>query len=259
MTLANTFAHGSDAYAAARPFYPQALFDWIAATCRHHEAAWDCATGNGQAAVSLAHIFRHVEATDVSEAQVAEAFAAPTIRYSAQPAERTAFPDDSFDLIAVAQALHWFDFDRFWPEVLRVARPGALFCAWGYAWFRGAPPVEEALFGPIARLVEAHWAPQNRILWDGYADTDIRCPFEQLPVPELRIELDWPVDRIIAYVRTWSAFKRAAADGREAELETILAEAGRRLGPEARFPLWVPLAIRAGFVEEAGASARRTG
>jgi methylase of polypeptide subunit release factors len=82
MTLGNIFAQASDAYAAARPFYPRALFDWIADTCRNREAAWDCATGSGQAATALATIFDRVEATDVSAAQVAEAFAAPNIRYS---------------------------------------------------------------------------------------------------------------------------------------------------------------------------------
>jgi SAM-dependent methyltransferase len=249
VTIDNSFAQASDAYAAARPFYPPALFDWIAATCRNHDAAWDCATGNGQAATALARIFNRVEATDVSAAQVAEGFAVPNIRYSVQPAERTDFPAGSFDLISVAQALHWFDFDLFWPEVRRVARPGALFCAWGYAWFRGAQPVDEALFDPVAQLVEPYWAANNSILWRGYDDADVRCPFEQLQVPELRITVRWSVERIIAYVRTWSAFKRAAADGHDAELEAILAEAVRRLGPDTDYELWVPLAIRAGFVE----------
>ena len=248
MTLANTFTQGSDAYAAARPLYPQGLFDWIAVTCRNRETAWDCATGNGQAAVALASIFTSVDATDISTAQVAEAFSAKNVRYSAQPAERTAFADRSFDLISVAQALHWFDYGQFWPEVRRVARPGAFFCAWGYAWFRADPEVEENILGPVAKLVEEYWAPQNRILWNGYADADTLCPFERLDTPELRIVVEWSVDRIVAYVRTWSAYKRAAADGLEAELEAALAEARRRLDPEMIHQLWVPLAIRAGYV-----------
>jgi SAM-dependent methyltransferase len=249
VTPVNTFAWGSDRYASARPLYPAALFDWIAANCRNHDAAWDCATGNGQAAIELARIFGRVEATDISDAQVAKGFAAPNIRYSAQPAERTSFPGFSFDLIAVAQALHWFDFDLFWPEVRRVARPGALFCAWGYAWFRGAEPVERDLFDPVLRLVEPHWAPHNRILWDGYALEDVRWPFELLSVPELRITVDWSVDQIIAYVCTWSAFKRAAAAGVDAQLEHVVAEARLRLRAETRYALWVPLTIRAGYVD----------
>lgn len=162
--MTNTFAQSPDRYAAARPLYPDALFEWIAGACGRHDAAWDCATGNGQAAIGLTRHFRQVEATDISAAQVGEAFAAPNVRYSAQPAERTRFADGSFDLVAVAQALHWFDYDLFWPEVRRVARPGALFCAWGYAWFRGPEAVNSLLLDPVARLVERYWASNNRIL-----------------------------------------------------------------------------------------------
>lgn len=249
MNFGNTFAAGSDRYAAARPLYPEALFDWIAAICRSHDTAWDCATGNGQAAIALARIFRRVEASDVSPLQVAHGFAAANVRYSAQAAEQTDFADQQFDLIAVAQALHWFDFDRFWPEVRRVARPGALFCGWGYAWFRGSEAVKEALFDPVVRVVEPYWAPNNRILWDGYADADVRCPFDRLEAPDLRINVSWSLDQIIAYVRTWSAFKNAASAGAEANLERILANARHELGENARHDLWVPLAIRAGFVD----------
>ena len=47
----NTFAVASDSYAIARPQYPADLFRWIAGQCENVEMAWDCATGNGQAAV----------------------------------------------------------------------------------------------------------------------------------------------------------------------------------------------------------------
>jgi SAM-dependent methyltransferase len=244
--MSDTFARASDDYAAARPLYPDALFRWIRETCPGHGAAWDCATGNGQAAIGLARHFDRVEATDISPEQVGEAFPGTNIRYSAQPAERTDFPDSSFDLIAVAQALHWFDHDAFWPEVRRVARPGALFCAWGYAWFRGAAPVEDALLGPVARIVEPYWAPNNRLLWDGYVD--VGFPWPRLDPPELRIELSWPLRDIAAYVRTWSAYKRAAEAGHGAALEDAVAGAERTLGAGTRFDLWVPLTILAGFV-----------
>jgi len=245
----NTFADSPGRYAEARPLYPQALFDWIAATCRGHDTAWDCATGNGQAAIALARIFHRVEATDISAAQVAQGFVAPNIRYSAGAAERPEFADHSFDLIAVAQALHWFDLDRFWPAVRQVARPGALFCGWGYAWFRGSEAVSELLFEPVTQLVSPYWAPNNRILWDGYADADVRWPFVRLEVPDFRITVRWSVDQIIAYVRTWSAFKNATAAGADTELEQILTHARHELGPEPRHELWVPLTILAGFVD----------
>ncbi len=44
-----TFAQRSDEYAQSRPRYPEKLFDWLCSNAPGREAAWDCATGNGQA------------------------------------------------------------------------------------------------------------------------------------------------------------------------------------------------------------------
>lgn len=245
----NVFATASDAYALGRPLYPEGLFDWIAHTCREHDAAWDCATGNGQAAIALARFFARVEATDISPEQIRQGFAAPNIRYSVQPAEATDFADFSFDLITVAQALHWFDPVQFWPEVRRVARPGALFCGWGYAWFRGSEEVQETLLGPVARLVEPFWAQNNHVLWRGYRPQEVRFPFRPLSAPTLSIEVDWSLDELVSYARTWSAFKKAVAAGQREALEHVISRGTMRLGHETRHHLSVPLTILAGFVE----------
>jgi len=135
MTKLDLFSEKSDLYAQARPQYPQALFDFLSSCVAHHNSVWDCATGNGQAAVGLAKIFSHVQATDMSEQQIAHALAADNITYSVQSAEHTNFADQQFDLITVAQALHWFNFEKFWPEGLRVLKPGGVFSAWAYDWF----------------------------------------------------------------------------------------------------------------------------
>lgn len=248
--MSNTFAEASDGYALARPLYPAALFEWIAANAPGREAAWDCATGNGQAAVGLAPHFRIVQATDISREQVAKGFGEDNIIYSAQPAEATDFPAASFDAITVAQALHWFDYGRFWPEVRRVAKPGAFFCAWGYAWFRYPKDVEAKLVEPAKRLLEPFWAARNRILWEGYRDEGVSFPFERVEAPEFVLEVDGTVASVIDYLRTWSAYKRAQADaGVAAALEELIAGAGERLGLERECRASSPLAVVAGRVE----------
>lgn len=245
----NSFATAPDDYARSRPRYPEALFAWVVANCRDHDVAWDCATGNGQAAITLGRFFGRVEATDISPEQIGQAFEAPNVRYSAQPAEATDFAQASFDLLTVAQALHWFDPARFWPEVRRVARPGALFCAWGYAWFRGSQEVQDALLGPVARLVEPFWAENNGILWRGYSPDEVGFPFRPLAAPSLSLEVDWSFDELTGYVRTWSAFKKAVGAGRSEALERIFENAATQLACESRHRLRVPLAILAGLVE----------
>ena len=75
------FSGVSEHYAASRPLYPPELFVWLASCVDHREAAWDTATGNGQAALGLAIHFTRVIATDLSPAQVRQAKQHPRIEY----------------------------------------------------------------------------------------------------------------------------------------------------------------------------------
>jgi SAM-dependent methyltransferase len=151
--------------------------------------------------------------------------------------------------VTVAQALHWFDLPRFWAEVRRVARPGALFCAWGYAWFRYGEEVEAALVDPVKALVEPYWAANNRILWDGYRNADIAFPFERIAAPAFELALETSAAGIAAYVRTWSAFKRAAGDpALAAKLEEVLASGLDTLGRDRPVRAVTPLALVAGRI-----------
>jgi hypothetical protein len=68
------------------------------------DLAWDCATGNGQAALALAAHFRHVHATDLSAEQLAQATPHARIDYRQAPAEASGLADRSCDLVTVAQA-----------------------------------------------------------------------------------------------------------------------------------------------------------
>jgi SAM-dependent methyltransferase len=239
----NTFAQRSDEYAQVRPRYPRALFDWIRENAAGRDAAWDCATGNGQAAVDLAPSFKTVQATDVSSEQISQGLASPNIVYSKQPAEQTDFPAQSFDLVTVAQALHWFDYAKFWPEVARVAKPGALFCTWGYAWFDCDPEVLQNLVLPLRELVAPFWAQNNRILWDRYRDEDIALPFDRIAVPQFVIDVSWTVDQLIAYMQTWSAYKRAPLeDARRNELSALIVGAKVRFAGRPAIDIVMPLA-----------------
>lgn len=52
--MKDNFSRQSASYAKYRPGYPPELFDFILSHVKGREAAWDCATGNGQAANQLA-------------------------------------------------------------------------------------------------------------------------------------------------------------------------------------------------------------
>lgn len=245
----DTFSVNSDVYAAARPSYPAALYDWILSHCAGRETAWDCATGTGQAALALSPHFDTVHASDISSPQITHAEARPNIVYQLQHAEKTDFPDGIFDLVTVAQALHWFDYSRFWDEVVRVSKPQAFFCAWGYSWFECDPAVQELLAKPILGLIEDYWAPNNGILWRGLQDSEIRSPFDRVEAPPLSIDVSWTLPQLVAYLKTWSAYKRAAEDPFVAEkLDATIARALMIRPPDEPLDISMPLVVAAGYV-----------
>jgi SAM-dependent methyltransferase len=200
------FSDKSELYASARPVYPAALFEFLHGLCRESTRCWDCATGTGQAAQSLAGIFQHVEATDVVAEPIAQGTPHPRISFSVQPAEQTSFAPHSFDLVTVAQALHWFDYERFWPEVKRVLKLGGVFAAWGYSWPNISMAIDSVIQGKLRDEIETFWAPQNRILWDGYRNVDF--PFAAISTPTFELAPQWNLHQLLAYFGTWSATRR---------------------------------------------------
>src|SRR5436190_20945613 len=120
--MKDRFSGQAGSYAMFRPTYPAELYEFILRRVKGRQQVWDCATGNGQVARDLAPHFKEVHATDSSVNQIKNAVAQPNIFYSVAPAESTSFPDSSFDLITVGQALHWFNISKFYEEVNRVGR-----------------------------------------------------------------------------------------------------------------------------------------
>ena len=200
------FSAQAEQYALARPTYPEALIRFVAQSAPGRGCVWDSATGNGQAAVALARYFDQVLATDMSAAQIAQAEPHPRIRYSVQPAERVDFPDGSVDAVTVAQALHWFDLPSAFAEIQRLLRPGGLFCAWGYSWSTVTPAIDTVVQRTILEPIQGDWAPQNRLLWEGYRT--ITLPFTPVIPPEVTIICPWSLHHYLAYMETWSATRQ---------------------------------------------------
>jgi len=208
-------AHAAD-YATARPRYPRALFDWLAAQCAHRELAWDAGCGNGQASTELASRFERVVATDPSAEQVAAAAPAPNLRYAVEPAERCSLGDRCADLVTVAQAMHWFDVPRFQAEARRVLRPGGVFAAWTYARSAVTPEVDVPFLRLHDELLEDWWPEGREDALNGYVN--LPFAFERIAnVPAFAMRCDWTLPQFVAYLRSWSACTRyARATGRDA-------------------------------------------
>ncbi len=247
MENAKTFGAQADTYAAARPGYPEELFDWIAAQAPDQQLVWDVGTGSGQAALSLAARFKRVHATDLDPAQIAAAGHKPNINYHIAQSHESGLEPGAADAVTVATALHWFDFNQFWPEVRRVSRPGALFCAWTYHRAVVDPEVESLLYGPVLDILKPYWSDGNRLSWAGYPQDQIHMPFERIETPEFSCDLAWSGPQIAAFSRSWSAHKRARMDGHEEALAAIESKALAALGESPR-TLTLPLHVIAARV-----------
>ena len=121
------FSKQAAGYAKFRPRYPQKLFDYLRSIAPSRQLAWDCGTGNGQAAVGLASLFDRVIATDASEKQIANAQSYDRVEYRVAPAENSSLESETIDLLMVAQALHWFELDCFYGEAGRVLKADGIF------------------------------------------------------------------------------------------------------------------------------------
>jgi SAM-dependent methyltransferase len=203
--MKDNFSAGSDQYARYRPSYPAAMFRYLLSLVPLRERAWDCGTGNGQVAAVLAEFFDRVSATDISAAQLQSAMPHERIDYSVQPAEKTSFPDKSFSLITVAQAIHWFDFDAFYREVERTIRPGGVLAVIGYNRPCFSAAVDTVLDDFYFNVVGPFWDRERKYIDDHYRT--IPFPYMDLPAPDFAIEVEWSFEHLIGYLGTWSAVK----------------------------------------------------
>ena len=248
VTTSDHFSGHAVDYAKARPSYPAELFDWLAGHSPARALAWDCATGNGQAAQALAEHFRRVHATDFSAEQIAQATPDPRIDYRVAPADASGLSNGSCDLVTVAQALHWFCSEGFYAEVRRVLKPGGLFAAWTYTLLRGEPELDAIVQDFYVNTVGAYWPPERRWVDLGYRDMPFA--FDDIVTPAVEIRLDWTLADLLAYLRTWSATQRCI---RETGSDPCTA-VGERLRdiwpePEARKTIIWPIALRCGRME----------
>src|SRR4051812_43588784 len=166
--MKDNFSTQSDKYATFRPTYPEALFAYLRLIGNGFATAWDCGTGNGQIAGKLAELFDNVFATDISPSQLDNAIKRPNIFYSVQPAEKTYFEPDFFDLIIVGQAVHWFDFDQFYSEVKRTGKPGALVLIAGYGRPTISPEVDSIIDHLYYNIIGKYWDKERKYVDEGY-------------------------------------------------------------------------------------------
>lgn len=242
-----SFFKASGNFQKFRPEYPLELYDFIVKHCNNKQLAWDCGTGNGQAARKLAKYFDKVIATDASKEQIDNALEIENVEFRVQPAEESGLESESIDLITVACALHWFDKEAFYKEALRVLKPNAVLAAWTYEEFRSTTELDAA-FQLIYRDIEDYWSEKLFDARNKYQT--INMPLAEIQAPKMEMALSWDLFQCLGYLRSWSATQsyidRNTIDPTEKHFERIKAVWGNPDEPkEVRWNLHIKIGKKA--------------
>jgi SAM-dependent methyltransferase len=219
MTFKDYFSKQACEYTRYRPHYPIQLFEYLAELTMEHQLAWDCATGSGQAALGLAGYFEKIIATDASDKQIANATAHDRITYIVAPAEKTAITSESVDLIVVAQALHWFDLDKFYAEVRRVSKSGGVLAVWSYSLLRVSPAIDRLVDRFYTEVVGPFWPVERKFVDDKYQS--IAFPFQEFTSPAFNMEVKWSSEHLLGYIGTWSSVQKFREQNNTDPLESL--------------------------------------
>jgi len=202
--MKDNFSKQAIEYAKYRPNYPPPLMAYLFNLVSNKHIAWDCATGNGQIAAVLAEKFMTVFASDISQKQLSNATIKDNIIYSCTPAERTDFEDNTFNLITVGQAIHWFNFDLFYKEVNRtLIKEGGVIAVIGYGLNTINKEVDTITQWFYTEIIGQYWDKERRYIDEQYKS--IPFPFEEITAPTFKSEFHWTLSQYLGYLSTWSA------------------------------------------------------
>ena len=242
--MKDNFSSQSAEYAVYRPTYPQELYDFLFSLVNEKDAAWDCATGNGQVARILAQHFQKVYGTDISEKQLSQALQLPNILYKVESSDRADVPDDSFDLVTVAQAIHWFNFEAFYAEVKRTLKPDGVIAVFGYGLMLIDKKVDQVIHKLYEDILGKYWDSERRYIEEGYKT--IPFPFEEVSAPHFQIKTTWSFSQMIGYLNTWSSLQHYKKANERNPLEYLMTELKDAWGDDAEKEVRFPILLRVG-------------
>jgi SAM-dependent methyltransferase len=220
------------------------MFEYLGRIAPSRQLACDCGTGNGQAAVGLAAVFDRVVATDASEKQIANAQSHERVDYRVAPAESSSLESDTVDLLMVAQALHWFELDRFYAEACRILKPDGVLAATAYNLLQISPGIDQVVNRYYYEIVGPFW-PAERALVERFRE--LPFPFREKKTPSFQMNANWNMEHLLGYLRSWSATQGFMAARGEDPLEQIRGELRSIWGNhrQRRRVTW-PLILRVG-------------
>jgi SAM-dependent methyltransferase len=231
-------------YAESRPGYPDELFKYLSSLVNEHNLVWDCATGNGQAALSLTEYFKKVIATDISSEQIKNATRHDRIEYKVRKADESGLENNSVDLVTVASAIHWFDLDKFYKEVKRVVKPGGVIAAWSYHVGYVNPPFDKLFKRFFLDVISPYFGTGAWLVDEKYST--INLPGSEIDSVNFSVKVNWNLYNLLNFIESWSATQEYKKEKKQNPVDLIIEELNRLWGKAEkintlRWPLFLKI------------------
>ena len=197
-------------------------------------------------AYELAKTFDHVFAADISQSQINNALQVNNVIYSVQPAENTSFDNGFFDLILVAPAIHWFDFDQFYKEVGRAAKDNALLCVVGYGRIKITAAIDDVITNFYTNIIGTYWDKERKYIDENYEI--IPFSFEEIQTPKFVNLQYWALAHLIGFLNTWSSVKHFIKQNGFNPIDQLQLEIEPLWGKEQIRQIHFPILLRIGRI-----------
>lgn len=154
------FGHAAAEFERYRPEYPPGLFEHILdrVVARPRQRAMDLGAGTGKATRALLPHFREVIAVEPDPgmaAKLKEDFPQAVVHNAT--AEEFSHPPSTVDLVTVANALHWMDAARVFPNVHSWLGPRAILAVFDRPLPKTIPAIDAITLGEI----RGPWRPHR--------------------------------------------------------------------------------------------------
>ncbi len=243
------FSEQSDSYSKYRPLYPLELFRYLSEIVPDTGLAWDCAAGTGQASSGLAEFFDRVVATDASCRQIKNFAQVKGVHKYIASAENSGLNSGTVDLITVAQALHWLNYDLFNAEARRVLKDNGIIAIWSYNLLSISPDIDKVIEHLYWKILKEYWPPERKHIENSYSE--LPFPFEKIKSPAFCMSAEWSFEHLLGYLESWSAVRKYKNKNGSNPLEQISDVLAREWGDSdhSRRTDW-PLTVYIGINKE---------
>ena len=228
-----SFGPIADAYARARPSYPEEAVAWM--TGSGTSVVLELGAGTGKLTQVIHEAGHDVLATEPLPEMLTILARQVPVKHVVASAEHIPLRSRSVDLVVAGQSFHWFDHDKALPEIARVLRPGGILALVWNTYDEGIPWVRrlKELLSPETH--EERAMPLMATPYFGFVEKK-QFRFWQPHTAATLADLT----RSVSHVATMSESDRA---GVLAKVDKLYAEYGR--GHDGMLLPWVTRCYRA--------------